>query len=374
MKSPSASAPDRRPALDEPQGPGQERHIPELDGLRGLAVLAVVFYHIAQRLMAYEHGWMHLAMDACLFGFLGVDVFFALSGFLITRILLRKREQAGPYYRNFYARRVLRLAPPYLLTLAIVAVFAPGNGASLLLSLVYLANFTALFHMAPGYGILWSLSIEEQFYLVWPTLLRRLSSTAILVLAFSIGVLTPVARTIAALHGTFDPYATWYRLDGLAWGAVLACLAAHAPVSRILRLFPRCAGGLGVLLWVPGTWFWLTGRKELGAGLLFSAVSLGTVAIISSAIKGQARTWAPLRSGFLRFFGDISYWMYLIHIFFLYKWVGWLVEHEPSLMRQGGLLLWLSVCGIVFLLSTGSGIAVRRWIELPALRAKGRFG
>lgn len=140
-------------ALDEPQGPGQERHIPELDGLRGIAVLAVVFYHIAQRLLLYEHGWMHLAMDACLFGFLGVDVFFALSGFLITRILLRKRER-DRYYRDFYARRFLRLAPPYLLTIGIVALFAPSNGASLLLSLVYLANFTGLFHMATGYGIL----------------------------------------------------------------------------------------------------------------------------------------------------------------------------------------------------------------------------
>ena len=212
-------------SVDEPQGPGQVRHIPELDGLRGAAALAVVFYHIAQRLVGYETGWFRLAMDACLLGFLGVDVFFALSGFLITGILLGRRTQPR-FYRNFYARRLLRLAPPYLLTLAIVAVFIPGARVSLLLSLVYLANFATLLHLPVGYGVLWSLSIEEHFYFVWPVLLRSVTRGNLLCVCVAICVLTPLGRVYAVLHGGLDGYLSWYRFDGLAWGALLAIVLA----------------------------------------------------------------------------------------------------------------------------------------------------
>ena len=225
-------------------GPGATRpsssHIPGLDGLRAVAVAAVLLFH------AGFH-WMPG-------GFLGVDVFFVLSGFLITSLLLREFERSGRIsLRSFWARRVRRLFPALLVLLAAVSVYAGLAGAdgrrplSLdgLAALGYFANWRFVFSHQ-GYfartgppSLLqhtWSLSIEEQFYVVWPLVLalllrRRRPRRAVLAVALTGAVASAVAMALLAPGG--DHSRAYYGSDthaqGLLIGAALAVVLARAP-------------------------------------------------------------------------------------------------------------------------------------------------
>src|SRR5271166_6006208 len=149
----------------------------ELDGFRACAVLMVVVLHLF-------YGWPTPVLSSIPnvirlvigHGWLGVDLFFVLSGFLITGILIDSKER-GHYFRNFYSRRILRIVPLYLACILIMYFAYPGAGPYFRLSLVYLANFAYFFHtkVPHGPGVFWSLAIEEHFYLLWPILVRFLN-------------------------------------------------------------------------------------------------------------------------------------------------------------------------------------------------------
>ncbi len=316
---------------------------------------------------------MHLLMNLSMFGMLGVDVFFVLSGFLITGILLRKKS--GPhYYRNFYARRLLRLAPPYLITLALVFMFNPGSGKFLLLSLFYLANFFSLFHVFMAYGPLWSLSVEEHFYFIWPGLIRFTSARRLLAISAAVCLFTPVLRVYLVTHGGYDVYLSWYRFDGLAWGAIAAILLGYFRRGRrTLERTPAYLGGIGAVVLLVGLFIYARGNKALAFSLLYSAVPMLTVTTIWFAAVGRFRALAVLRSRLLRFFGDISYWIYLIHFLILYKVFALFYRRAPHLMQHGGFPLWSALVVAVLGPAILSGVVVRRWVELPALRRKSLF-
>jgi peptidoglycan/LPS O-acetylase OafA/YrhL len=201
-------------------------HLPELDGLRGLAALGVLFHHFMQPLgddAAVHHSAVSGAIIAASgYGAMGVDVFFVLSGFLISSLLLVDREKTS-YFHNFYWKRVLRIVPVYLVHLSLVAVLAPGSLGYILLSSVFLVNFASVFHMNGG-GPTWTLSIEEQFYVLWPQAVRRLRLEFVYWLAFALIASSNLARILVPLwHGGINVQYTFYRCDGLALGAVLAC-------------------------------------------------------------------------------------------------------------------------------------------------------
>src|ERR1700728_1289973 len=181
------STPITQPALHNPElGPAPAvvpvsprpqwlpSYIPELQGLRGLAVLAVVVYHCHTRL---EGTWVHYAS---LWGWVGVNLFFTLSGFLITSILIEARDKPR-YFRNFYARRALRIWPVYFLLLA-VCYSVPewflgdtrAHQAHWKTLVAYALFVQNLRHTAlPGtLGPTWSLAIEEQYYFVWAPIVR----------------------------------------------------------------------------------------------------------------------------------------------------------------------------------------------------------
>ena len=346
-------------------------HVPELDGLRGVAALAVVLHHVSQRLIMFETGWLHALMDVFALGFLGVDVFFALSGFLITRILLAQRGSRR-YFRNFYARRLLRVAPPYLLIVVIVALAVPGSGRYLLLSLVYLANFCFVLGVPHSYPVLWSLSVEEQFYLLWPAFVGAVAPLGVAAVSLVICLASPLARVLAVLNGTENyAYLSWYHFDGLAWGALLAILLG---AGRWNRGAPARRGVtvMGAMLTLAAMFLYVTSRKDLAIALFYSAVPMLTVALIGYALERPA-SLALLRSGTLRFFGNISYWLYLIHFLFLNEADTFVRAKHPELLARGGWPLLLAMSTAVLVPSIVSGIAVRRFIELPMLRLKGRF-
>jgi peptidoglycan/LPS O-acetylase OafA/YrhL len=154
------------------------RHSKELDGLRGCASLSVLVLHlvitvtIPLRAVGLSNGW-RLADQLAGLGSLGVDVFFVLSGFLITSLLLADRGEPA-YYRNFYWKRILRIQPVYLLHLIAVWFLLPGSHGYVVLALLFIVNFDDYFRVV-DVGPAWTLAIEEQFYLVWPQVVGRLS-------------------------------------------------------------------------------------------------------------------------------------------------------------------------------------------------------
>ena len=229
------------------EGPSGLRHLgraPALDGLRALAVLVVFVSHLE----------IFLPIASLLVipgGTVGLDPFFVLSGFLITALLLKEQARTGTVRRwDFYKRRIVRLLPPLALLLIANVILAVATGAwnaeqikSLLSVTFYYSNYYVahspnLFcsNLAPGYEHLWSLSFEEQFYLVWPWIvifflsIHRKLSTVVIVLVGSIAVIG-IYRGLA-----YDGPASWCylfhatqsRADALLWG----CLAAHLWVRR----------------------------------------------------------------------------------------------------------------------------------------------
>ena len=154
-----------------------------MDSLRGVAILLVLFFHgmapVKNAQLSYA-GNMILSVSQR--GWSGVNLFFVLSGFLITGILADSRDRQD-YYRRFYIRRGLRILPALYAILLLLLVGGWIQWRFLLLSLLFLANSAPLLGVALQYGPLWSLAVEEHFYIVWPTLIRRLSSRRLILIA-----------------------------------------------------------------------------------------------------------------------------------------------------------------------------------------------
>ena len=140
-------------------------------------------------------------------GWLGVHLFFVLSGFLITGILLDSRDKPN-YFRNFYGRRALRILPLYMAVIAVSAVFYRGAWTYMLLAAGFMANFASYLGVGipHGPGVFWSLAVEEHFYLGWPLAVRLLPRRALLVLCLILFCGEPVLRAVAFKHG-LDPEA-----------------------------------------------------------------------------------------------------------------------------------------------------------------------
>jgi len=212
--------------------------MPGLDLARGLAILMVLLDHgFAADQTPYQATTSRFVLGfeyVARLGHMGVHLFFILSGFLITGILLESRTQPD-YYRNFYTRRVLRIAPAYLLMVAVLFFTHSITARYLAVCLLCLCNMPGLLGASSEYSALWSLSVEEQFYFVWPFVIRKLSTRAFTILCTALVLLTPALRFIL-LYG--PPvlqdirFKTWAVADFFAAGALLA-IAARLPHLRL---------------------------------------------------------------------------------------------------------------------------------------------
>jgi peptidoglycan/LPS O-acetylase OafA/YrhL len=320
-------------------GSGANR-TPELDGVRGLAFLLVLLVHARPP----ADGAFNSAFNRYAFwGVTGVDLFFILSGFLITAILLRTKGQSG-YYGRFYGRRALRILPLYYTVLIIVLGVLPLVGVSDRSESVYqnqawlwtfTTNFPLCYETATGFSTkhftlvhLWSLAIEEQFYLVWPVVVALLSRrwlvgfcVALLAGAAAARVAAPVVTGCAAAPYFFS----LCRFDALAAGALLAVaqLPGGAPGSGRWRTPVRLA--LGVISVVALAWLVVIRPTASGGTNYFwsathpvapFAIIGGGCYLVLTAI--HARPWSPVRTVLrlwpLRLLGQYSYAMYVFHV------------------------------------------------------------
>jgi peptidoglycan/LPS O-acetylase OafA/YrhL len=289
--------------------------MPELDSVRGLAILLVLIYHglvppLHGQLSSFDNRLVSLAG----YGWIGVNLFFVLSGFLITGILLDKRNQPG-YFRSFYLRRALRILPALSATLLVLLAAGWISWRFLALGILFLANCGPLLGVPLQYGPLWSLAVEEHFYLLWPWIVRRCSAQRLMLLLAAICVVTPLLRganfILAGRPANLVQLYTWFNLDGLAMGAMLAVWLREpgfrrAQLARIA--LPLLAGGaVAFVLILP--------HPLITAGFLATALNVGSAGLLSCALLAGTNRWAFLVNGpVLRFLGYISYGLYLVHI------------------------------------------------------------
>ena len=301
------------------------REMPELDTIRGLAILAVLLYHGLYWQVDLSHFSRveRLFLTSMWMGRLGVDLFFVLSGFLITGILLDSRERLK-YYKRFYVRRALRILPIFIAVIAILAFLKYAPLSFLFLSLLYLSNLTPLWGIPIAYPVLWSLAVEEHFYFLWPAAVQNLRNRTLILLCLTVIVVSPLSRLCTYLltvkgglvNFTCNEY-TWNSLDGLACGAALALfLREYQPKRRTLWLNSFLLVIVATTIWILGFPFGiLTRQTPVGAALQVVPWHLVFTSLLSIFLLIGTGPWrAIVRIGSLRFLGYISYGLYLVHL------------------------------------------------------------
>jgi peptidoglycan/LPS O-acetylase OafA/YrhL len=340
------------------------KYLPELDGLRGLAILWVVLYHSKPRL---EGTWLY---SAALWGWAGVLLFFILSGFLITSILLTTRDQPH-YFHNFHARRALRIWPVYLLLMAVVYLkadwFVGADVKDAIRTapwLAYIFCVQNLFHLAlpPAMEPTWALAIEEQYYFVWAPVVKWLRRPWMLAIVLAGALLLSPALRLGH-HAWLTPTHTLIHLDGIALGSLMALGMHTLRVSRHAWLW------LGVAAFVAG--ILAAGTFAGGTAFLDSALAVGFAGLILSLIAstGARNPFnAALRSGPMKFYGRISYGLYMSHIV-VFIYFGWFDAKMDRYGVEGN----LAVVGFRLVVCTLVAAALLYGLESQVLRLKKRF-
>ena len=327
-------------------------------------MLAVVFYHCHPRL---EGTWMY---RASLWGWAGVNLFFVLSGFLITSILLESRGKPH-YFRNFYARRALRIWPVYILVLVVCYLNAPWFIGPTVMEAIRTAPWWAyvlflqnLFHLAlpPAIGPTWSLAIEEQYYFLWAPIVRVLARPWWLtVFLCSALVASPVFRMTH--YAWITPTHTLTHVDGIAMGSLIAIALHTLPLSR---RFWISLGVTGMLIGFPAA-----ATIAGGTAFLDSALTCGFGGAVLAAIASTGATNplnATLRRGPLPFWGRISYGMYMTHIM-VFIYFGWFDRRMDAHGVAGNMAV------VAFRLAASTIVATALWygFESRILKLKRRF-
>ena len=299
--------------------PGIRGHIPALDGLRGCAILLVISWHYL------PHGWIP--------GWAGVDLFFVLSGYLITGRLIQTKDRPD-YFLNFHRNRILRIFPLYYAVvisyLIIVSLFVSKQHLPFLdiyithwkSFLLFTSNWTFIFYGVPkdlSLVPLWSIAVEEQFYLIWPLLILLIPTRSRLRLLSVLFVLIPLIRSALWLfYPSFRDtayYNTFFRMDSFIAGSLLCHL--HFSGTSPSRINARILTAICVVLLISGVGWMKDVDPE---NMFFSTVGFSVIALFAACLihlaasPGDHLLTRFLEFRFLRSAGRISYCLYLVHM------------------------------------------------------------
>jgi peptidoglycan/LPS O-acetylase OafA/YrhL len=358
---------------------------PALDGVRGIAILLVMLHNltILEHRESFAGKLWVFGTDA---GWIGVQLFFVLSGFLITGILLDERGQPR-FFRDFYIRRIVRIFPLYYLVLfvrfAILPRFLPDTAVPVELAIgfwLYVSNWTDLVtHGVNGFGHFWSLAVEEQFYLAWPLAVARLGARGLAWGCGALIALSGIARLVIYARGVNPQWlymSTITRADALAFGALVAIAIREVRARAVLVRYHRQVGAaaavalVAIMAYAHGLSRYQTFVETAGYAILAILFAAGIARIVLDDTRTRPR-WAM--NTVLRAAGKYSYAAYVFHplikVSFLYCARSWLVAH-------GTLELWWMDLGFVATCIALSFVMARlsyAVLEGPLLRLKERW-
>lgn len=342
--------------------------IPVLDGFRANAILMVMAAHLFGYSML-ERQWPvvpSIVARVTAPGWLGVDLFFVLSGLLITSILLKKRSDAH-FLRDFYARRIRRILPLYLIMLAVMVLVFGASWKFVLICLFTGANLLPVFGVAgpaPA-SLFWSLAVEEHFYFLWPITIRHLKRTNLAMICAAVIVVEPSLRYVCSMHGIDTYEYSWFRFDGLAMGAFLAVYLSSRFAS------PACSKWLVVscaMVFVAGILFLIMAHAISNAGnkpagtLRSTIAQFGFSGLMLAALEFPGKWVAPLCSRFARLTANLSYCLYLIHLSVAQIYDRYFTHHTFAAV--------VSRAAIVTAVSYGLAALSYHFLEQPLLRHK----
>jgi peptidoglycan/LPS O-acetylase OafA/YrhL len=352
-----------------PAAVSEQSYIPQLDSLRAIALGLVIITHWMGNFPPTGSWWVDLPLISCRIGWIGVDLFFVISGFLITGILIDTRQAPG-YFRNFYARRALRIMPLYYVVLTLIACAAPTIAilAPLKLGHAYIGDlkwhYAFLTNISEGMGlsksraigVFWSLAVEEHFYLIWPLIVYQYHAN-LLKLCIG-GIVASCLLRIVLLFGMdanehLIGYLTPCRIDSLLAGSLVAVLARQGQhtVNAMVR-WAKILAPVGLFAIIMCLGFQeiqsrfknYTGGQHpwvVAVGYTYFAMFFASLLVLAvfGGLAPKLFVWSPARN-----FGKITYCSYLIH--------------EPVHMTIAGVALLSGLVGAQF-----SG----RWLLVNAL-------
>jgi len=357
---------------------GRRFYQPELDGLRFYAFLGVFVFHVLPSQGAYYRS-LHLPMPVLWAGVVkaggaGVDLFFALSAFLITSLLLRERQETGGIsLRRFYIRRILRIWPLYFLMIVLGAVLSHTMVTQRLPwyyiagYLLFVGNWVQAVFGSPRSicAPLWTVSIEEQFYLIWPVLVKALERRGMVIAGVFVFVAATVSQMGIVLAGGSEGYIYYgslSRCDSLVVGIMLALFAERLPKltsgPRVLLIFGGMSGSIVASAWFLDQQGSIDMRAVFGRliiSIASGAILYGSLYSRNSLVKGR---WVVR-------LGKISYGLYVLH--FTGILIMQILLHPAS---AGGML---AAKGMGLIMTIILALGSYRWVESPFLRLKDRF-
>ena len=359
--------------------------MPTVDGLRGIAILLVLWYHAPflfrqlPEFSAQQSPWGMLGLfwRMSLGGWIGVDLFFVISGFLITLILIRANEGAGSLLA-FWGRRALRILPLALLYLvALFVLVRLGDPLNLLPRFdawpwyaFYLGNIhIAIYGWQPtAIMLLWSLAIEEQFYLIWPFLVRMCNARHVLLWSMGFIVTAPFIRALTLWWADYPAtyVFTFCRLDALAAGAVVAVLYSSEDwqeqmVTACKKLAIPALAVIIITLLVPFSPSLPQTRPWLFSILGYSLLAASFAILLAASLGTQGPIKVLLTSRILTFLGKRCYGLYLWHV--LASWLAIVALQQWQIGFYAHVLIWLAT---LLLMASGSWLL----FEEPVLRLK----
>ena len=372
--------------------PAPRDHWLPLDGVRGLAILIVIIHNSAWIAGESRHILLKLTTAITATGWIGVSLFFALSGFLITGILLDTKSRPG-FFRSFYLRRTLRIFPLYYAVIAFTVFVAPliawsptwadSVRANQWPFWLYLTNWILPFNkMIFGLSTFWSLAVEEQFYLFWPLLVWSFTRRRLLTFCLIVMAATPFIRLGLRLSGLPDNASYFWtiaRWDALVAGAVVAALLRDDTGRLLLarwqgRLAALSAGALGALVaWQHGFHSDLMGTQVIGQSLIALLSACLLAFAVADGAGGPTRLQRWLSAPGLRTLGKYSYAMYIFHFpihQLLFPIAEELVRGDDTAWRLARLAVYILV---VLTLSLLAALGSWRLIEKPFLDLKDRI-